>query len=78
VQDEHAHVGAGVPCGQGLAVRPHAEHGVRRPRVVLGDDGDAHGQIAVQEASVCAASARVTYGRFARNRAASSSATARG
>ena len=43
VEHEHAHVGAGVARGERLAVRPHAEHGVRGARVVLGDDGHAHG-----------------------------------
>ena len=64
VQDEHAHVGAGVARGERLAVRPDAEDGIGRARVVLGDDGDLHRVVSV--ASVSAASVRVTYGRFAR------------
>ena len=43
MEDEHADVGAGVARGERLAVGPHAEHGVRGARVVLGDDGHAHG-----------------------------------
>ena len=43
VEDEHADVGAGVTRRERLAVGPHAEHGVRGARVVLGDDGHAHG-----------------------------------
>ncbi len=43
MEDEHAHVRAGVARGERLAVRPDAEHRVGGPRVVLGDDGDAHG-----------------------------------
>ena len=78
VQHEHAHVGAGVARGERLAVRPDAEHRVGGARVVLGDDGDAHGHSALHAASVSAASARVTYGRSARKRAASAIAAARG
>ena len=42
VQDEHAHVGPGVACGERLPVRPDAEHRVGGARVVLGDNGHAH------------------------------------
>ena len=58
VQDEHAHLGARVARGERLAVRPDAQDGIGRPRVVLGDDGDLHRVVSV--ASVSAASARVT------------------
>ena len=43
VQHEHPHLRAGVARGERLPVRPDAEHRVGRARVVLGDDGDAHG-----------------------------------
>ena len=42
VQDEHAHVGAGVARGDRLAVRPDAEHRVGGARIELGDDRDLH------------------------------------
>ena len=42
MEHEHTHVSAGVARGERLAMRPHAEHGVRGARVVLGDDGHAH------------------------------------
>jgi hypothetical protein len=42
MEDEHPDVGSGVARGEGLAVRPDAEDGIGRPRVVLRDDGDLH------------------------------------
>ena len=42
VQDEHAHIGAGVPGGARLAMRPDSEHRVSAAGVELGDDGDLH------------------------------------
>ena len=40
VQDEHAHLRAGVARGERLAVRPDAQHRVALARVELGYDGD--------------------------------------
>ncbi len=45
MQDEDAHIGPGRAGGKGLAVRPHAEHGIVVPRVVLGDDQDLQVQV---------------------------------
>jgi hypothetical protein len=42
MQDEHAHVRAGVAGGERLPVRPDTEHRVGGARVVLGDDDHAH------------------------------------
>ena len=78
MQHEHAHLRAGVARGERLAVRPDAEHRVGRARVVLGDDGDAHGHSSRQAVSTSAACSRVTYGRPARNRSASATAAACG
>ena len=77
VQDEHAHVGAGVARGERLPVRPDAEHGVGGARVVLRDDRDAH-QSARCSASVSPACSRVTYARPSRNASASAIASSRG
>ena len=59
VQDEHAHVGAGVARRERLPVRPHAQHRVRGARVVLGDDRDPHHSDRCS-ASVSPACSRVT------------------
>ena len=40
VQDEHAHVGAGIARGERLAMRPDPQHGIALAGVELGDDGD--------------------------------------
>ena len=75
VEHEHADVGSRVAGGQRLPVGPDAEHGVRGARVVLRHDRDAHQR---HSPSTAPASARVTYGRPARNAAASATAASRG
>jgi hypothetical protein len=67
VEHEHPDVRAGVASRERLAVRPDAEHRVGRARVVLGDDGDAHGHASRRVWSTAAAcslgSCRATTGR---------------
>ena len=39
MQDEHAHVGAGIARGERLTVGPDADDGIAPAGVELGDDG---------------------------------------
>ena len=78
MQHQHADVGPGVARRERLAVGPDAEHRVGGARVVLGDDGDAHGHSSRQVSSTSAACSLVTYGRPARKRSASAIAAACG
>ena len=75
VEHDHSHVRPRVARRQRLAVRPHSQHRVRRPGVVLGDDDDLH-QLRCT-ARVRSASWRGTYGREARNSRASATARSR-
>ena len=72
VQHEHPHVGPCVSGGHRLAMRPDPQHRISRPGIELGDHRDLH-----RTGSDHAASARVTYGRSARNARASATGASR-
>ena len=47
MQDEHAHVGAGIARGERLTVGPDADDGIAPAGVELGDDSDPGRALAV-------------------------------